>query len=1290
MPRHSYLALALAAFVTTTPALLATQTDNTGIHAPPAPRSVVIDGDLKDWDLSGQVLMCYDMESLADVYSGRIAMMHDAENLYVSVHWKDGVPLGNSHDPQFQPGKGWAGDSLQLRIKTDRISHITAWYYAPKNEPFMTISYGVGMETPFGGGELQVTRTKGWQMAGGAEMAFKADADGKGYVQEMKLPWSLITDKKTYAAGDRFSCGLELLWGEADWPIHRYADNLNPGTSSREFFWTAHNNWGPVILEPKGNLKLPEPDHMKIVRLGEATADGPVEIIYDLPKDARVTLAIDDENGVRIRNLVAAAPRTQGKNTERWDGLDDNGRAVPPGNYRFKALHHDGIRTHFVMSFANPGNPSWDTADGKGAFYVDHSPPQAAAAGGGYVALAGNCGEAGKHLIGVNLDGQRQWGLPHRLSFALNRISLATDGKLLWISQDSTGTVYRTELATGKYAPWKQTTLDADGKEIDVVDLPVTTPQPKGYNQPVNLAAIAVGDGEIAVVLSLENLVKILDAETGVEKHRITVPAPVSATYGGDGTWLILSQGKLLQADREGQLRAFASSDFTHATSLTRDTAGLVYVAVRGTDQNVKVLSAGGKLIREIGERGGRPAHGVYNPAAMLKPAQITVDTRGHLWVTEENMNPKRTSVWNTQTGALVKDLAGTTTYAGAGGIDPANPSVGFSNNTIYDIDLITGAWKPVYSLADDPAGPDDLFPAQIQSRSRVVNRGQDTYIYAGNRSGQTRVTLGRNGIWRAVAATGFVFAKYKDEEAGVDYNKPPFVGNEGKFFVWTDLNGDSRVQPDELVFTQPGFDGKTVMGAAGYWGILPNDQGTITLPLHTPDAGLLQMAISRFSENGAPVYDLTQARVLTPSATGKDLAMVMTGKNDRVYLNQSPLTVISREGKLIATYPNNHVSVHGSHTAKAARAGYLIGPCSILGTADIGGDIGEVFSMNGNLGQNFLFTEDALWVQSLFKDTRLPTYIPDRPVRGMSTDATTAGSESFGGYFSKATDGKVYLVIGTTDARVLEVTGLDSIRRFAGSFTYTLNQFAEAQTLAQEKIARESKSGTYTITRAATAPVIDGQAGEWPELLDPASPAALSIHEVAQKPFGRVALRWDDQNLYVAWRVIGPKAPRNVGQDWHLLFKTGDVVDLMVGPETSAKGEGNSRLLIAFPAGKPIAVLNQKTAPGAPNSEAFGFGSPWRTITFDRVVQTGSVTAATGPLNDGHLVEASIPWSVLGLTPKAGLKLKGDAGLLFSDSGGTQTVSRQYWNNKATGLVSDVPGEADLTPALWGTFELK
>jgi len=62
-----------------------------------------------------------------------------------------------------------------------------------------------------------------------------------------------------------------------------------------------------------------------------------------------------------------------------------------------------------------------------------------------------------------------------------------------------------------------------------------------------------------------------------------------------------------------------------------------------------------------------------------------------------------------------------------------------------------------------------------------------------------------------------------------------------------------------------------------------------------------------------------------------------------------------------------------------------------------------------------------------------------------------------------------------------------------------------------------------------------------------------------------------------------------------------------------------------------------------------------------------------------------SIPLSVLGLKTEPGEKIKADIGVLRGD--GVSTVQRVYWNNKATGVVSDVPSEAQLTPSLWGDW---
>ena len=147
----------------------ATMTDTHGIHAVPVPGKVTIDGKLDDWDRSGQVLMCYDVETLKDVYSAKVAAMYDAENLYLSVHWTTLHPMSNSHDPHYQADRAWAGDAVQFRFKTDKISHVQSWCYATRQEPAMFIDYGKDLRTPFHGTHKVFYQTEGWKLSDGVE-----------------------------------------------------------------------------------------------------------------------------------------------------------------------------------------------------------------------------------------------------------------------------------------------------------------------------------------------------------------------------------------------------------------------------------------------------------------------------------------------------------------------------------------------------------------------------------------------------------------------------------------------------------------------------------------------------------------------------------------------------------------------------------------------------------------------------------------------------------------------------------------------------------------------------------------------------------------------------------------------------------------------------------------------------------------------------------------------------------------------------------------------------------------
>jgi len=167
---------------------MAERTLNRGLHAVPAPGKVVIDGELGEWDASGAIVCCKDVEQLLDTESVRVAAMWDAEALYLAFVFRDSTPMVNKIDPVTMIGNGWRSDAVQLRCNmAGFISHVDCWYYTPGRKPAMTIHYGqVGVK------DAKVGRPAYPEQLG-AQEAFRAAPDGKGYTQEIRLPWKVIT-----------------------------------------------------------------------------------------------------------------------------------------------------------------------------------------------------------------------------------------------------------------------------------------------------------------------------------------------------------------------------------------------------------------------------------------------------------------------------------------------------------------------------------------------------------------------------------------------------------------------------------------------------------------------------------------------------------------------------------------------------------------------------------------------------------------------------------------------------------------------------------------------------------------------------------------------------------------------------------------------------------------------------------------------------------------------------------------------------------------------------------------
>jgi len=206
-------------------------------------------------------------------------------------------------------------------------------------------------------------------LGGGVEMAYRKDADGKGFVQEIRIPWSVLYRQvPKIAPGLTFRMGHEFLWGDPTgrtWPIHRYADNMQPGVTSREFFWTERNAWGDMKLVPQARsnraVMWTTPNGLRHRSYPPAAA----EIGGQVHRGAQRL------NGAAVRNLggdlapedYQVAEEGDARVVEvKWDCLDDWGRLVEPGTYRTVGLTHAGLGAEYEMCFYNPGTPPWALA----------------------------------------------------------------------------------------------------------------------------------------------------------------------------------------------------------------------------------------------------------------------------------------------------------------------------------------------------------------------------------------------------------------------------------------------------------------------------------------------------------------------------------------------------------------------------------------------------------------------------------------------------------------------------------------------------------------------------------------------------------------------------------------------------------------------------------------------------------------------------------------------------------------------------------------------------------------
>jgi len=163
----------------------------------------------------------------------------------------------------------------------------------------------------------------------------------------------------------------------------------------------------------------------------------PVRIEYSVPVAGKVALVVNDAKGQRVANLFAEQDLAAGPQVAEWDGRDEQGRLMPPGEYHFLGAVTPPLKLTYEFTVYNAGDPPWWKADvwhplkDPGGWISDHSAPTDVQAAGEVTFIASHTAEHGHCLIAVNRDGKKLWGAKWLPNLA-GSYKLASEGKTLY------------------------------------------------------------------------------------------------------------------------------------------------------------------------------------------------------------------------------------------------------------------------------------------------------------------------------------------------------------------------------------------------------------------------------------------------------------------------------------------------------------------------------------------------------------------------------------------------------------------------------------------------------------------------------------------------------------------------------------------------------------------------------------------------------------------------------------------------------------------------------------------
>lgn len=540
-------------------------------------------------------------------------------------------------------------------------------------------------------------------------------------------------------------------------------------------------------------------------RTAVAQSEG-VEIVYEISSRMRISLNLYDDNGQIVRALLNGVPRASGLQREFWDGRDQAGEPLPPGEYAWKLLAMPGrLKTEHLLTvgtnYPDPEPPN-DTRHYRAVAPGTHGGPTAVAADASGIYIGASCTENIENfLVKLSPDGEsRLWWAFHRVPWK-GAMAMALSGNRLLVLSTNDGEIWPYMTADGQTLPAIPTALS-----------PVNPDNPDPSRIPSGLAA---NDRELALCYPDRGLVRWCNTTNGTVLAEVSgLDKPSALAIAQNGTTYAVCSTNVLRLDRQGGAHTLVISSVSKPTQIALNTAGEILVYDSTTEQVLRFDASGSQLVA-YGQEGGR-RDGSYDQTAQesfLGVTALASAPDGGFLVAEPNDAPRRVA-WFKADGRLRGEWYGGHVWAPWVAVDPENPSTVFmpsSWNSIMrlEVDLPNKTWqvRAVYHIDNMANG---MLPRHTNAELyRAFRRDGNLYLARNQWPWAVyRVDDTDDQLVPVMVAMPQMRHYFSTQPALVrEWAAPDDQG-----YIWTDTSGDGRPQREEVRFFKKG----------GFWSALP------------------------------------------------------------------------------------------------------------------------------------------------------------------------------------------------------------------------------------------------------------------------------------------------------------------------------------------------------------------------------------------------------------------------------------------------------------------------------------